>query len=206
MRRKNPLIRAQNHRKYRDRQDNPHAKQSTKQFPRGRRVFELRMFPHEDFFPLQLTLKWLQSTCRMNYSIGEKSDLRGVERKEERKTILCRCKAFFIQNTEVNERTLPSVYGPLVDPLWQLLLIRVVRLGLAESCFLKARPYGGFSKPKWGFKQIQFNWHKSCLDAFTSDAWGEQVFLATRPYSSYFRPRWAEKLQSYGISKKRLLY
>ena len=160
-------------------------------------------FPTRIFFPLQLTLKWLQSTCRMNYSIGEKCEPRGVvERREERKTVLCRCKAVFIQNNKVNERTLPSLYGPLADTLWQLLLTRVVWLGMAESCLLKARLHGEFSKLKWGFKPIQFNWHKSCLDAFTSDAWGEHVFLATWPYSSYFRPGWAEKFQSYWISRE----
>lgn len=79
----------------------------------------------------------------------------------------------------------------------------MLRLVLAESCFLKLSPSGGFSKAKWCFKPVQFNWHKSCLDAFTSHAWGKPVFLI--PYSSYFRLGWAEKFRSCGISKRRLL-
>lgn len=86
----------------------------------------------------------------------KKSDLRMTKRKGERKTVLCKCKAFFIHNNKVNETTLPNVYEPLAEPVWNF--ISAFRLGLAESCFLKACPCGGFSKSKWGFKPIQLVW------------------------------------------------
>lgn len=173
MGRRNPYVRAQNHKKHnRGRQHNPRSRKSTKQFSKGKRV-NCRYFPmrYESWNVRCLLTEWI-----IQFG-GKKSDQR-TKRTGEGKTVLCQYKAFFMQNREVNETTLPSVSEPLAELAWNL-LIRVVRLGLAVSCFLRACLRGGFSKSKWGFKPIQFNWHKSCRD--TWDAWGEQVFLAMWP-------------------------
>lgn len=128
-------MRAQNHR-----QDDSHVKQSTKQFPRER-VFELQMFPHGDLaFP-----PTHPEVITIHYELLSwgKKWTEGVERKEERRTTLC--KVFFIHNRRVKERSLPSVYGPLVDALWQLLLIRAVRLGWFKVVSLRLVPMEGLA-------------------------------------------------------------
>lgn len=173
MGRKNPYVRAQNHKKHnRGRQHNPRSRKVPNNFLKAREWTT-------DISPWGMNPEMF-AVCLQNelFNFWEKSDWRRTKRTGEGKIVLCQYKAFVIQNREVNETTLPSVSEHLAELAWNF-LIRVVRLGLAVSCFLGACPCGGFSKSKWGFKPIQFNWHKSCQD--TSDAWGEQVFLATRP-------------------------